>query len=62
MSVNGMSRLMQLKFGEPRPAETEEEIVARLLKGDFERITGVSFERFCELREYLIENNPEMLI
>lgn len=42
--------------------ETPQDIVVRMLKGDFRRVVGVSFEEFIEAYHDLIENNPERLI
>ena len=45
-----------------KPIETEEEKVIKLLKGDFEKKTGITFERFIEVYNSILENNPEKLI
>lgn len=42
--------------------ETKEQKVVRLLKGDFEKYTGMSYEEFDEIHKRLIENYPEKLI
>lgn len=42
--------------------ETDEDIVIRLLKKDFERNNGISFDRFIAAYNLLIENAPEKLI
>lgn len=44
------------------PKETTQETVIRMLKGDFQKVVGVSFEDFIEAYHSLIENNPEKLI
>ena len=44
------------------PKETTQETVIRMLKGDFQKVVGVSFEDFMEAYHSLIENNPEKLI
>ena len=45
-----------------KPIETEEDKVIRLLKGDFEKKTGITFERFIEVYNSILEKNPEKLI
>lgn len=45
-----------------RASETEEETVIRLLKGDFEEETGISFERFMEIYNDIMQRTPEKLI
>lgn len=45
-----------------QPVETEDQKVIRILKGDFEKKFGMTFERFVEVRERLIETHPEKLI
>lgn len=42
--------------------ETKEQKVVRLLKGDFEKYTGMSYAEFEEIKKNLIENHPEKLI
>lgn len=44
------------------PKETDEELVIRLLKGDFENKCGISFDKFTEIHESILKNNPEKLI
>ena len=48
-----------LPHGSP---ESDEDRVVRMLKGDFEIIMGMSYERFIEIHKYLIEHHPEKLI
>lgn len=45
-----------------KPVETEEQKVLRILKGDFERQFGMTFDRFIEVRERMLETNPERFI
>jgi hypothetical protein len=45
-----------------KPIETDEEIVIRMLRGDFEKTVGISFGRFFELYRNIVENKPEKLI
>lgn len=45
-----------------KPPETKEEKVVRCLKGDFEKLIGMSFDEFCEIRNKIIEEQPEKLI
>ena len=49
---------------EPLPLikETDEEIVIKLLKGDFKKQCGIDFEKFIEVYNDIIENHPEKLI
>lgn len=42
--------------------ETDEEIVLRLLKHDFEDCCGISFDKFIEIYHEILEQNPEKLI
>ena len=42
--------------------ETDEQKVIRILKGDFEKKFGMTFEKFIEVRESILEHNPEKLI
>jgi len=42
--------------------ETKEEKVVRLLKGDFERLCGISFDDFLITYHHIVKNNPEKLI
>ena len=42
--------------------ETKEKKVIRMLKGDFEKYTGMSYAEFEEIKNDLIENHPEKLI
>lgn len=42
--------------------ETKEQKVIRMLKGDFEKYIGMSYAEFEEIKNNLIENNPEKLI
>ena len=44
------------------PVETDEQKVIRILKGDFEKKFGMTFEKFIEVRETILEHNPEKLI
>jgi hypothetical protein len=60
MSFNGIEILN--KFGIKRVKETDEEIVIRMLRGDFEQVVGVPYDKFCEIHKTLVENNPEKLI
>ncbi len=46
----------------PARKETDEEKVVRILKGDFEKKFGMTFEKFIEVREKLLETHPEKLI
>ena len=41
---------------------TTEEIVIKLLKGDFEEKCGLSFDEFMETYKNLLEKHPEKLI
>jgi hypothetical protein len=45
-----------------RNAETPHDKVIRLLKGDFEKTHGITFEKFIETYNDILENNPEKLI
>lgn len=40
----------------------EEDVVINLLQGDFEKKCGISFERFIEVYNEILKNNPEKLI
>ncbi len=42
--------------------ETKEEKVVRFIKGDFERLTGMSFDEFCTIHEGLMDKYPEKFI
>ena len=42
--------------------ETDEEKVIRILKGDFEETFGMSFDKFIDIYNNLLENNPDKLI
>lgn len=57
---NGVGMSIDVSYG--ARAETKEEKVVRLLKGDFERYCGITFEDFVEVRNKIIEENPEKLI
>ena len=50
------------KFKHILGKESEEDKVARILKGDFEKQFGITFEKFIEVYNYIVENNPEKLI
>ena len=45
-----------------RRIESKEKIVIRLLKGDFETKTGITFEDFIETYNKILEYSPEKLI
>ena len=42
--------------------ETKESIVIRLLKGDFEKSHGITFDEFIKIYNVILENSPEKLI
>lgn len=42
--------------------ETNEELVIRMLHGDFEKLVGLSFCEFCRIRNEILESHPEKLI
>ena len=44
-----------------RSSESDEEFVIRMLKGDFEKIAGVSFDKFYEIRDCIVKQQ-EMLV
>ena len=54
----------KIKENEPskKPQETDQDKVARILKGDFEKQFGITFEKFIEVYHDIVENNPEKLI
>lgn len=41
---------------------SDEEKVIRLIKGDFEKYCGLSFDDFIKTHDHLLKNNPEKLI
>ncbi len=45
-----------------KPVETNEQKVIRILKGDFEKKFGMTFEKFIETYNGILENSPEKLI
>lgn len=45
-----------------KSCETQKEFVVRLMKTDFERTHGMSFDKFMEVCKDIHENNPEMII
>lgn len=45
-----------------REPETNEQKVIRLLRGDFEKKLGISFEDFMNTYNHLVETNPDKLI
>ncbi len=49
------------KYMKPK-IETEHEKVVRILKGDFEKKFGMTFERFIEVYHDMMEQHPEKLI
>jgi hypothetical protein len=51
----------QLYYMKPK-VETDEAKVIRLVKGDFEKQIGMSFDRFQEILKTIITENPEKLI
>ena len=54
---------MKKKFEELAASkETDEDKVARILKGDFEKKFGMTFEKFIEVYHKMLENSPEKLI
>lgn len=44
------------------PKETDDQKVIRILKGDFEKKFGMTFEKFIETYHRLLETSPEKLI
>lgn len=44
------------------PYETDEEKVIKILKGDFEKKFGMSFEKFIDIYNNIINTSPEKLI
>ncbi len=44
------------------PKETDDQKVIRILKGDFEKKFGMTFEKFIETYHGLLETSPEKLI
>lgn len=51
-----------IRIGDPKPPETEHEKVVRILKGDFEKKFGMSYDRFVEIYNEILKNDPEKLI
>ena len=49
-------------FSCDKKQKTKEEIVLKLLKGDFEKNNGITFEDFIETYNKILENSPEKLI
>lgn len=43
-------------------AEVEKELVLSLLKGGFEKKCGISFDRFIDVYNEILSDNPEKLI
>ncbi len=62
-SLIGLSNKI-FKFTDPEPikVETEHDTVVRILKGDFEKKFGMTYDRFVELYNDILKNNPEKLI
>ena len=58
----GLRQNGMLHNGIQSTPETKEQKVVRLLKGDFEKYTGMSYAEFEEIKKNLIENHPEKLI
>lgn len=42
--------------------ETDNDVVIRFIKGDFEKVTGMSFDKFKDVYMDILEKNPEKLI
>lgn len=42
--------------------ETDEEKVVRILKGDFEKKFGMTYEKFKNVYDIILRDNPEKLI
>ena len=60
MSFINISKLAPVKTRGTN--ETYQQLVIRMIKGDFEKFTGLSFDRFCEIYKQTLENEPEKLI
>lgn len=45
-----------------QPVETDADKVVRILKHDFEKKHGMTFDKFIEVYNDLLKNNPERLI
>lgn len=45
-----------------KKTESDEDKVVRILKGDFEKKFGMSFEKFIEVYNKLLDDSPEKLI
>lgn len=54
--------LNSIKEAMKERVETEEEKVIRILKGDFEKTFGISWDRFQIVYNKILESNPEKLI
>lgn len=54
--------ITEKKKAPKKPAETDEQKVVRILKGDFEKKFGMTFEKFIETYQRLLETSPEKLI
>lgn len=59
--INNFEDLHKLYYAKPK-VETDEAKVIRLVKGDFEKQIGMSFDRFQEILKTIISVNPEKLI
>ena len=51
-----------LKKSISMPQESDQDKVVKLLKGGFEKIHGITFERFMEVYYEIVETCPEKLI
>ncbi len=63
MAYIGIERLhpTSLKLGK-KLTESEQQLVIRMIKGDFEQLIGISFGKFLEIYKKTLEEEPEKLI
>lgn len=60
MSISGITRFAP--FVSRMQNESEQDLVVRMIKGDFEKLVGMSFDRFYALYKQTIETNPERFV
>lgn len=60
MSFINISKLAPVKTRGTN--ETEQQMVIRMIKGDFEKFTGIPFDRFCQIYKKTLQDEPEKLI
>jgi hypothetical protein len=56
------TRVLDVPHVPPEPPLSEEEKVVKLLKGGFEEKHGLTFDKFIEVYNKLLQDNPEKLI